>query len=217
MLRWYPSVLLRVVLVITFLPLMFFTIFAVNCISDPGTPWSAGAWHGPGTSGDFFKVAGILVVGWVTLVLGWRGGGALFKWLIVLWHAGLIAACGALLTETGGLVVHGESIGLTLSLELLGPALSAIALVCSLSWIVIDARSGRKERSVSPLQRRNKVAALIAGVLLPAAGVAFALDIEEAGAVVCALALIACHETIRPLNPSEELHKALVVEGSAPR
>ncbi|MEM7202083.1 MAG: hypothetical protein AAF628_17580 [Planctomycetota bacterium] len=215
MLRWYPSALLRVVLWITFAPLLFFSIFAVNCLCDPTTPWRAGPWHGPGATADFWQLLGVLAFGWTVLALGWRGAGRAFRVSVLIWHLGLSTAC-ARFVVAGDVVVQGASVGLTVSLRLLGPALCVIALGGTLVWLVLDARRGARVRSVSPLQRRNKIAAGIAVGLLALGAVAFGVDAEEIGVVACALGFVACHEVIRPLNPSEELRKAFLLEGSAP-
>lgn len=215
MLRWYPSVLLRVVLELTYVPIAFLSIFAVKALVDPDTPWSIGAWQGPGRSEDFWKIAALLLLGWTVLVLGWRGAKSVFKLLIVTWHGALSAAALIHVAVSDDFSVRGEAIGFSMSLGVLAPALSLAALVCSLVWVARDSRVSAATRSVSPLQRRNKVAMVYAGVLLIVSGVAFALEYGELGVIVCLAATVAVHEAMRPLNPSAELHKALVGEGSA--
>lgn len=215
MLRWYPSALLRVVLEITFVPVAFLTIFALMVLFRPDTPWSIGTWSGPGASPDFWKVVALLAVGWTLIVLGWRGAGPVFKASIVAWHAALTAASVLHVLAEDDLFVRGEAVGFSLSLRLLAPAISAFALVCALVWIARDRGSRAGARPVSPLRRRNVIAALLAGIALAVGGLALVLDAEEIGVVACLAAVLAAHEVVRPLNPSAVLHDALVGEGSA--
>ena len=86
MLRWYPDILLRVVLTVTFLPIAFASIFAVNVVADGSTPWVVGGWSGPGATLDFLKVSAILLVGWAVFVCGWRGAKAPFHVAILGWR-----------------------------------------------------------------------------------------------------------------------------------
>lgn len=216
MLRWYPSVLLRVVLELTFVPVAFFSIFVVMVLADASTAWVIGSWSGPGVTSDFWKIVGLLAVGWAILVLGWRGARTLFKWLVVPWHAGLAAIC--LLAAYGDteLALQGEAVGFSISLRLLAPLVFLVALGCALVWIATDLRHGASaSRSVSPLRWRNAVAGVVAVVALAASGVAYAFGFDQVGTILGMAAMVACHETIRPVNPSAELHKAFVMEGAA--
>ena len=216
MLRWYPSTLLRVVLELTLLPIAFLTIFAVMVLSDFDTQWSGGPWQGPGPTADFWKLVTLLAVGWTILVLGWRGAGKLFRWLVVPWHVLLTAGSLAAALEERGLLVRGDAVNFSLSVRFLAPALSIATLVCTLLWIRADiSLRGPGERSVSPLQRRNRIAAGCAALSLAAASLAFHMDFDELGVIAGVGAVLACHEAMRPLNPSVELHRALVAEGSA--
>ena len=113
-------------------------------------------------------------------------------------------------------MVQGEAMGFSLSLGLLAPAYSLIVLTGTLVWIRKDIRSGNPNRRVSPLQWRNKIAAGGAVIGLIVSWMAFTRNLEEIGVIACLAATIACHEAMRPVNPSAELHKALVGEGSAP-
>ena len=217
MLRWYPPPLLRVVLALTFAPIFFLTVFAIMCVFDPDTPWAMGPLQGPGVSGDFFFIAAPLGVGWAALVLGWRGAGTVFKFLIMVWLLLLSGVFVALLLSTGDVILRGEAIDLSISLALLGPVLSVSALVGAGIWIVRDVRHGNLPRFVVPLQPRNWLALAIAGAALAGCAGAFWHDHREIGVVACAVGLIGCHEFVRPVNPSEELRKVLLHEGSAPQ
>lgn len=104
----------------------------------------------------------------------------------------------------------------SLSLGILAPAYTLSTLICALIWIANDHRRGHRARTVSPLQRRNKLAALATGAALVVSWIAFARGFAEVGVIVGLAATLAGHETMRPVNPSAELHKALVGEGSAP-
>ena len=215
MLRWYPSALLRVVLELTLLPIGFLSIFAVMVLSDFDTPWSGGPLQGPGPTPDFWLVVSLLAVGWTILVLGWRGAGQGFRWLIVLWHVALTAGSIVVALGQHRVLVRGDAVGFSLSLGFIAPALSATALSCTLVWLWRDRRRRTSGRSVSPLQRRNRVAAVCAAAALAGASLAFHLDLDEIGVVAGLGMILACHEVMRPLNPSAELHRALVAEGSA--
>lgn len=207
--------LLRVVLELTFVPIVFMTVFAVMTLVDRTTPWEVGSWRGPGPSEDYWKIAALLACGWTLLVLGWRGARTAFKCGIVLWHFGLAAGSLASLRESSDFVVRGDALGFQISVGLLAPIFSLTALVCALVWITGDSRKSAAARSVSPLQRRNRLAAAVAVLGLLASGLAFAYDFEELGTITCIATTLACHEVMRPVNPSAELHKALVGEGSA--
>jgi hypothetical protein len=216
MLRWYPSLLLRVVLELTFVPIAFISIFVIKALADPATPWSMGTWSGPGTSPDFWKLTALLGVGWVLLVLGWRGAKALFRYLVGTWH--LVLATGAVIAamRADDMVVRGEAVGFRLSLELLAPVYALGTLICALIWITNDSRRGNPARSVSPLQRRNRFALLGCGLGVAVSWFAFARGLNDLGVIAGLAATLAGHETMRPVNPSAELHKALLGEGSAP-
>jgi hypothetical protein len=216
MLRWYPSILLRVVLELTFVPIAFVSIFAVKALADRSTPWSIGSWNGPGASPDFWYLTVLLALGWTMLVLGWRGAKVFFRYLIAVWHLGLAAGTASFIIGSRDLVVQGEAMGFSLSLGILAPAYSMFALIGTLVWIRKDSRRGNPTRSVSPLQRRNKLAAFGAGIGVIVGWIAFSNAFQQIGVIACLAATIACHEAMRPVNPSEELHKALVGEGSAP-
>lgn len=217
MLRWYPSVLLQIVLELTFLPIAIISIFAVNAIFDRDTPWSIGILAGPGMSADFWIILVFLGFGWTIFMLGWRGAKTVFKVLLILWHLGLTIGSVLLALDPGNLVLQGEAIGFAMSLEILGPIFTTTTLVLALVWLAVDIRRGTKNRSVSPLQKRNKIALGAAFAALSLAGLAFWLDFEQFGTIAGILAMAALHEAVRPVNPSKELHEALVVEGSAPR
>lgn len=217
MLRWYPSVLLQIVLELTFLPIAIISIFAVNAIFDRDTPWSIGILAGPGMSADFWIILVFLACGWTIFILGWRGAKTTFKFLLIIWHLGLTSGSALLALDPGNLVLQGEAIGFAMSLEILGPILTATTLVLAIVWLAGDIRRGTRNRTVSPLQKRNKIALFIAVVGLSVAGFAFRLDFEQFATIAGILAMVALHEAVRPVNPSKELHEALVGEGSAPR
>jgi hypothetical protein len=216
MLRWYPSLLLRVILELTFVPIAFLTIFAVKALADRQTPWSVGPWSGPGASPDFWKLLAVLAVGWLLLVLGWRGAKTGFKYLIGIWHLSLTAASLITLAGAEDFVVRGEAMGFQLSLGVLAPVYTLTTLVCTLVWISQDHRRGNPARSVSPLQRRNRIAAGLGVIALVVAWVAFARGANQLGVIASLAMTLAGHEAMRPVNPSAELHKVLVGEGSAP-
>jgi hypothetical protein len=208
--------LLRVILELTFVPIAFISIFVIKALADPTTPWGIGAWQGPGTSPDFWKLTALLGVGWILLVLGWRGAKAVFRYLVGIWH--LVLATGAVLASMRAdvMVVQGEAVGFRLSLELLAPVYALATLICTLLWITNDSRRGNPARSVSPLQRRNRLAMVGAVLGVAVSWFAFARGLNDLGVIAGLAATLAGHEAMRPVNPSAELHKALVGEGSAP-
>lgn len=217
MLRWYPSVLLQVLLEMTLLPIAFFSVFAVNAIFDRNTPWVIGGLSGPGMSSDFWVVLFLLAVGWFLIILGWRGAKLTFKCLIVFWHLGLTVVSVFLIWDPGNLILRGEAIGFSMSFEVLGPLFALASLIIAVIWVINDLLHGTRDRSVSPLQRRNRFSFCIALICLVLSGFAFSFDYEQFGTIAGLVAVLAMHEAIRPVNPSKELHKALVTEGSAPR
>ena len=66
-----------------------------------------------------------------------------------------------------------------------------------------------------PPQRRHRIAAWLTVAGLALAGLSFACGWDAVAVLLGIAAMVACHEAIRPLNPSAELHKAFVFEGSA--
>ena len=217
MLRWYPNLLLQVILWLTFLPIAFFTTFVLNAAVDQKTPWSIGILKGPGLSSDFWIIFVLLIIGWSVIFLGWRGAKTAFKFLLLLWHTELVVCTILLVINPGDLFMQGESLGFSISLELLGPVFTIATLILSIIWLIIDIRRGTKNRSVSPFQKRNKIALLCAALGLVISALAFWLDFEQFGTIIGILVTFALQESFRPVNPSKELHKALFAEGSAPQ
>ena len=217
MLRWYPPVLLQTVLELTFVPVAGISIFALNAIVDPNTPWSIGILSGPGFSLDLIFVLAFVTSGWVLLFLGWRGAKTIFKLLLVIWHLALSIVSFLLVIGPGDLIMKGEAIGFTISYEIIGPVYALATLILAIWWTVGDFRGGTIERSVSPFQKRNRIAFLAGIIGLLVSGLGFFLNFEQSAAILGFLTAFAFREAIRPLNPSKEIQKAFSAEGSLPR
>lgn len=217
MLRWYPPLLLQVLLELTFIPIVIISLFSINAIFDRNTPWSIGILKGPGMTSDFLVVIAFLGFGWSIFILGWRGAKTIFKFLIILWHLGLVIISILLALNSENLLFKAEAIDFSLSIELLGPIFTITTLIIAFIWLIKDLKEGTKNRTVSPLQKRNKIALLFGLIGFSISAFSFWLDYEQFGTIIGIIAMIAFHEAIRPLNPSKELLKVFRTEGSAPR
>ncbi|MEM8713772.1 MAG: hypothetical protein AAGG01_22750 [Planctomycetota bacterium] len=215
MLRWYPNALLRAVLDLTLLPLAPATVFALKVVVDPETPWRIGSWSGPGPTPEFFGLLVILALGWTIVTLGWRGAHRTFKIALITWHVLLAAVILTSITLFPDLKLHAETIGLTVSLSAIAPAYSILTLAGAIAWCWRDDPKAAASRSVSPLQRRNRVAAWIAVAAAAAGALAFALSHDGLGFVLTLAATVSARELVRPLDPSREIYRALSMEGSA--
>ncbi len=217
MLRWYPPVLLQVVLELTFLPVAMFSIFLLNAVVDPDTQWTIGILSGPGFSPDLTAVMAFVASGWVLLVLGWRGAKTIFKFVMLIWHLALFIVSVLLVIGPGDLILRGEAIGFSISFELIGPVYAISTLSLAIYWTLADLRGGTKGRSVSPIQKRNRIA-FIAGIIgFSASAAGYYVNFEQSASIIGIAAAFAFRESIRPLNPSKEIQRAFSAEGSAPR
>jgi hypothetical protein len=86
------------------------------------------------------------------LYLGWRGARQPFHWLLLLFHLPLAAAVTyAVWTDPQGFRFEGATMGLDVSLVVIGPLLFCGIAGAALVWVVrdIQARRGTRARSLS--------------------------------------------------------------------
>jgi len=109
------------------------------------------------------------------LCLGWRGGRQPFHWLLLAFHVPLAAAVTyAAWTDPGGFRLEGATVGLDLSLAVIGPVLFCGFAGAAIYWVVRDVRS-RRPRELAPwvLTRATRVRLLLVVVLVPVEVVLF--------------------------------------------
>ena len=103
----------------------------------------------------------------ITVFLGWRGAGLLFRWLLVAWNAFLgVGSIYLATTQTESFVFQGDSLGISFSLTWLAPLICGGFALAALYWVWRD--SGTKgARIVRPWGRPNTLWFLALGLLLP--------------------------------------------------
>jgi hypothetical protein len=84
------------------------------------------------------------------LYLGWRGGRPPFRWLLLTFHIPLAAAgTYAAVADPRGFRFEGATIGVDVSLAVVGPILLLGFAAAGIAWVVRDLR-GQKSRDLAP-------------------------------------------------------------------
>jgi hypothetical protein len=103
------------------------------------------------------------------LYLGWRGARQPFHWLLLGFHLPLAAAVTyAAWTDPQGFRFEGATLGLNVSLAVVGPVLSCGVASAAIVWVVSDLRD-RRTRELAPWAwtRATRVRLLILVALIP--------------------------------------------------
>jgi hypothetical protein len=124
---------------------------------------------GRGIGGDYWML--VLGAAFVLslLYLGWRGGQKPFHWLLLAFHLPLATAVTyAAWTDPGGFRFEGATLGVDLSLAVIGPVLICGAAAAAIFWVVRDLRA-RRPRGSPPWvwTRAARVRLLLVVILVP--------------------------------------------------
>jgi len=104
---------------------------------------------GQGIGGDYWMLVVAAAFVLVLLDLGWRGGRKPFHWLLLMFHLPLAAGVTwAAVTDPAGFRFEGATIGLDVSLALIGPVLFCGVAIAAIGWVVRDLRAGRAQERV---------------------------------------------------------------------
>ncbi len=105
---------------------------------------------GRGIAGDYWMVVLAAIFVSFLLYLGWRGGRQPFHWLLFAFHVPLaIAVAFAAWTNPDGFRFEGGTIGVNVSLAVIGPAIFGGFLAAAIFWVVRDLRV-RQPRTLAP-------------------------------------------------------------------
>jgi hypothetical protein len=147
---------------------------------------------GRGTGGDYaFLLATAVFVGSL-LYLGWRGARQPFHWLLLLFHlplAGLVLF--AAVRDPNALRFQGATIGVDVSLAVVGPILFCGFAALALFWVVRDLTSGRvAERIPWIWTRGTRVRAVLVVALVPIESVLFHMGAIQSGPNLAGVGLV---------------------------
>jgi hypothetical protein len=124
---------------------------------------------GSGVGGWYWilPIAAVFVL--YLLYLGWRGARPPFHALLLAFHLPLAAAVTyAARTDPDNFRLQGETIGLDISLGVIGPILFTAVAALAVLWVVRDLRSGRRRDKVPWVwTRATKVRAALVVLLVP--------------------------------------------------
>ncbi len=105
---------------------------------------------GSGTGGSYWMLIPALAFVLSLLYLGWRGGRQPFHWLLLGFHLPLASAVTYdASTDPNGLRLEGATVGLDVSLAVLGQLLFGGAAIAAIVWVIRDLRTGRS-RTLAP-------------------------------------------------------------------
>ncbi|MDX1622889.1 MAG: hypothetical protein R3199_02795 [Gemmatimonadota bacterium] len=205
-----PDRLLRVLLHWTALTTVVFWLPLVRGAFDgPSYRWAGFGFHGAGTEGDYWFLALGTALAAAMLALGWRGARMPFHALVVGWHGYLGAGATWLaLTRPEQFTFSGDTLGIHVSLAIVGPLLFGGFALAALVWVVRDLRSGR-ERDAVPWTRANTARLGVLAGFLP---IQFALlrfdavgnETDVAGVLVTIAQWLLVGWAIRPREPEAQ-------------
>lgn len=124
---------------------------------------------GRGVGGDYWML--VLGAGFVLalLYLGWRGGRQPFPWLLLAFHLPLAAAVTyAAWSDPDGFRLEGATLGIDVSLAVIGPLLFCSLALVAVVWVVRDLRAARS-RELAPWAwtRAARIRALLILAIVP--------------------------------------------------
>jgi len=131
--------------------------------------WGMSLWgmqfRGQGLAGDFWVLPLAAAHVLATLILGYRGAGQPFHWLLLAWVIPL-GAYMSFLTVNEDLRFRGDTLGVDISLAWTGPVLCGGLALLAAVWVVRDLRSRRLAAWVE-WPRSGRVMLAIAMAALP--------------------------------------------------
>ena len=105
---------------------------------------------GRGIGGDYWVLIPAAAFVLTLLYLGWRGGRRPFPWLLLLFHVPLASAVTyAAWTDPEEFRFEGATIGLDVSLAVIGPVLFCGVAGAAIVWVIRDLRA-RRSRPLAP-------------------------------------------------------------------
>jgi hypothetical protein len=165
---WMPDRLLRCLLTWTAVTTLPFWLVSVRGAFDGASyEWRFLGFVGSGISSDYWfpLLAASVVI--IVRYVGWRGAYFPFHLVLAGWH--LFLACGAMLlavTEPEGFRFRGDTLGIDVSLAVIGPLFFGLWAGLTLFWVTRDLWQ-RRPRHVLPWCKRNTRWMLILAALLP--------------------------------------------------
>lgn len=136
----HPDRLLRALLAWTALTTVLFWLPAIRGAFDgPSYEWGLVLFSGAGTSGDYWFPALAAALALLTRVLGWRGARFPVHLLLAGWHVFLAVVVTLLaVRDPDGLRLQGDTLGLDVSLAVVGPAFFGFWAVLAVVWAARD-------------------------------------------------------------------------------
>jgi hypothetical protein len=99
---------------------------------------------GQGIGGNYWMLVVAAIYVLLLLHLGWRGGQKPFHWLLLAFHLPLAAGVTwAAVTDPAGFRLEGATMGIDVSLAVIGPVLFCGVAIAAIVWVVRDLRAGR--------------------------------------------------------------------------
>ncbi len=138
-----------------------------GAFDGPSYEWGLFGFGGRGVSGDYwFPVLGSAIA-LCAQYLAWRGPRLPFYVLILGWSGFLAAGMLSLAVgNPGSLRFRGDTLGIDISIAVLGPALFGLWAVLAAIWIGLDVR-GRATRTMTSWSNRNSRWLIALLALLP--------------------------------------------------
>jgi hypothetical protein len=122
---------------------------------------------GSGIAGDYWKLVVVAAVAVTGLRLGWRGARQPGAWIVLGWIlAWTVAAVHMSVTDPAAFRFRGDTLGVDVSLAVVGPVLFGTLTVMAIIWTSRSLRAGRA-RLVPPWTAANTRLLAAALALLP--------------------------------------------------
>ena len=164
---YQPDRLLRALLTWTSLTTLVFWLPTVRGAFDGCSyEWGLVDFGGAGLSGDYwFPVLGAVFACWL-VTRGWRGARPPFPWLFTAWHVALaVVVAASAIALRDDMTFQGDTLGVSIPLQWVGPAVFGAAACAALYWVRRDRRSPAR-RVVAPLGSVNRsLTAVLLGLL----------------------------------------------------
>jgi hypothetical protein len=124
---------------------------------------------GRGIGGDYWVLVLAAPLVLSLLYLGWRGGRQPFHWLLLALHLPLAAAVTyAAWTDPQGFRFEGATVGIDVSLAVIGPLLFCGFAAAAMFWVIRDLRAGRSRFSAPWVwTRAARIRLLLLFALIP--------------------------------------------------
>jgi hypothetical protein len=223
--RWYPDPLLRFILYFNLVLLVFSGLILFRGLAVQDSAWSVGGWTGRGVEGDWLWMFAMHAWAWLLQFFGWRGAPRkIFPVLLLSWQGFLATLVSIGAVSSGEFILEGQIIGLQLNLKWVGPFVFGGSFLGALLWVGRDLRATRNSvpRRVSPLNRNNRIALVLAIAMIPTTYWIFTLSEPDNDFDILGLLAVIVHSgamlgSFQPVNAYSHLHRILAMDGSAPR